>query len=66
MLEILPGGGSVFYAVAKDGPPAPWWGVTMSKLSVPDLLRNTAQTLEIIHETNPKQFPELFGETVDE
>ena len=37
------------------------WGVSHSITSVPDLLRNTAQAIEIIAEFNPPQLANYFA-----
>ncbi len=53
--------GTYYASAAMDG--NVFWGITHSQKDVPDLLRNTAEALEKIHELSPDQFPELFDGT---
>lgn len=58
-IEIVRWKEGVYYAsAAKDGDV--FWGITHSQKDVPDLLRNTAEALEKIHEVSPDQLPQLF------
>lgn len=61
MIEIVRSDGLYLAAPANSKKDGPFWGVTGSRVSVPDLLRNTADALETIRDASPDPDKQLPG-----
>ncbi len=60
VIEIIPGAHGGFYAVPSNDGGVGWWGISGPAKSVPEVLRQTADAIDAIHEMNTGQMAALY------